>query len=68
MRFFASSCKEFAMAKRKKPHATTIRVDPELWERIEQLARADRRPVASYLKIVIADAIGAQSSREAAAA
>jgi hypothetical protein len=43
-------------------------VDPELWERIEQLARADRRPVASYLKIVIADAIGAQSSREAAAA
>jgi predicted transcriptional regulator len=56
------------MAKRKKPHAATIRLDPELYERVETLARADRRPVASYLKLVIADAIGAQSSHEAAAA
>jgi predicted transcriptional regulator len=54
------------MSKRKKPHATTIRVDPDLWERIEQLARADRRPVASYLKLVIADAISAESGQAAA--
>ena len=47
---------------KQKLRAATIRVEPELWERIEQLARADRRPVASYLKIVIADAISAQSS------
>jgi predicted transcriptional regulator len=67
MRFFASSCKEFAMQKRK-PHAATIRLDAELYERVEILAKADRRPVATYLKLVIADAIGAQSSGEAAAA
>jgi predicted transcriptional regulator len=54
------------MSKRKNPHATTIRVDPDLWERIEQLARADRRPVASYLKLVIADAISAESGQAAA--
>ena len=41
--------------------ATTIRVEPELWERIERLAQADRRPVANYLALVIADAIAAQS-------
>ena len=56
------------MAKRKKPHATMIRLDAELYERVETLAKADRRPVATYLKLVIADAIGTQSNREAAAA
>jgi hypothetical protein len=56
------------MAKRKKPHATTLRIEAQLWERIERQARADRRPVATYLKLVIADAIGTQSSHEAAAA
>jgi hypothetical protein len=54
---------EFTMPKRKKLHAATIRVEPELWECIERLARADRRPVASYLKLVIADAIGNQPGR-----
>jgi predicted DNA-binding protein len=44
------------MAKRKKSHAATIRFEPELWARVEQLAQEDRRPVASYLKLVIADA------------
>jgi predicted transcriptional regulator len=42
--------------------AATIRVEPELWERIERLAQADRRPVANYLALVIADAIAAQSA------
>ena len=53
---------------KRKPHAATIRLDAELYERVETLAKADRRPVASYLKLVIADAISAQSSGEAAAA
>jgi hypothetical protein len=66
--FLASRCRELAMAKRKKPHPTMVRLDAELYERVETLAKADRRPVATYLKLVIADAIGAQSSREAAAA
>jgi predicted DNA-binding protein len=55
------------MAKRKKLHAATIRVETELWERIERLAHADRRPVASYLKLVIADALADQSNRGASA-
>jgi predicted transcriptional regulator len=42
--------------------AATIRVEPELWERIERLAQADRRPVANYLALVIADAIAARSA------
>jgi predicted DNA-binding protein len=42
--------------------AATIRVKPELWERIERLAEKDRRPVASYLKLVIEDALAAQSA------
>jgi hypothetical protein len=42
--------------------ATTVRVEVALWERIERLAQADRRPVASYLALVIADAIAAQSA------
>ena len=37
-----------------KLRAATIRVEPELWERIERLAQADRRPVANYLALVIA--------------
>jgi predicted transcriptional regulator len=56
------------MAKRKKPHPTMVRLDAELYARVETLAKADRRPVATFLKLVIADAISAQSSREAAAA
>jgi predicted DNA-binding protein len=56
------------MANEKRPHATRIRLDAELCERVETLAKADRRPVATHLKLVIADAIGTQSSGEAAAA
>jgi hypothetical protein len=68
VRFLTARCKERAMAKRKKPHPTMVRLDAELYERVETLAKADRRPVATFLKLVIADAIIAQSSREAAAA
>ena len=52
---------------KRKPHAATIRLDPDLYERVETMAWADRRPVANFLTILIADAISAQSSREAAA-
>jgi predicted transcriptional regulator len=45
-----------------KLRAATIRVEVELWERIERLAEKDRRPVANYLALVIADAIAAQSA------
>ena len=40
-----------------KLRSVTIRVEPELWDRVEQLAREDRRPVAQLLRILVADAI-----------
>jgi hypothetical protein len=39
-----AQAREFAMSK-PKLRAATIRVEPELWERIERLAEKDRRPV-----------------------
>jgi hypothetical protein len=60
-RTIIAQSREFMMNKTKL-RAATIRVEPELWERIERLAQADRRPVASYLKLMIADAVAAQSA------
>jgi hypothetical protein len=51
-----------AMPSKPKLRPATIRFEPELWARIERLAQADRSPVASYLALVIADAIAAQSA------
>jgi hypothetical protein len=39
------------MAKRKKPHPTMVRLDAELYERVESWQKADRGPVATYFKI-----------------
>jgi hypothetical protein len=50
------------MSSKTKLHPATIRFEPELWARIERLAQQDRRPVASYLALVIPDAIAAQSA------
>jgi hypothetical protein len=51
------------MPSKTKLHPATIRFDPELWERIERLAQADRRPVANYLALVIADAVDGRLER-----
>ena len=40
-----------------KLRSVTIRVEPELWDRLERLAREDRRPVAQLLRILVADAV-----------
>jgi predicted transcriptional regulator len=53
--------KEFAM--KKQLHATTVRLEDEVWQRVEQLARADRRRPAEFLKLVIADALNDRSGR-----
>jgi hypothetical protein len=39
------------MAKRKKPRPTMVRLDAELYERVETLARADRRHYCAVAKI-----------------
>jgi hypothetical protein len=43
-------------------HAITVRLPTPIWEDVEKAAKADRRPVASYLALVIQDAISAQSA------
>jgi predicted transcriptional regulator len=58
---------EFHMQNPKHLHATTVRLEPEVWQRVELLAPADRRRPAEFLKLVISDAIADQSSRGAAA-
>jgi predicted transcriptional regulator len=55
------------MKKPKHLHATTVRLEPEIWQRVELLARADRRRPAEFLKLVIADAIADQSGRNTSA-
>jgi hypothetical protein len=42
---------------RNKLRSVTIRVEPELWDRVVARAREDRRPVAQLLRILVADAI-----------
>ena len=38
-----------------KTAALSLRVEPDLKAALEELARADRRPVASYVENVLAD-------------
>ena len=40
-----------------KLRSVTIRVEPELWDRLERLAREDRRPIGQLLRILVADAV-----------
>ena len=39
---------EFAV-KKQLEHAATVRFDSELWQRVEQLAQTERRPVAHLI-------------------
>jgi predicted transcriptional regulator len=43
------------MKKPKDLHAVTVRLEAPVWERVEQLAQQDRRPVAQLLRIAIED-------------
>jgi predicted DNA-binding protein len=49
----------------KKAHPVTLRIPPETWERIEQLAQAERRPLQNLLRNLIDDGIAAKQSRGA---
>jgi hypothetical protein len=54
---------EIAMAKKKLVPAT-VRLKPELWNRIERLAEEDRRPVGQYLRNVILDHVKAAAEQK----
>jgi hypothetical protein len=52
-----------AIMSKSKLRAMTVRVEPALMEQIESLARQDRRPVASYIALVIADTVAGRCDR-----
>jgi predicted transcriptional regulator len=49
---------------RKKTAVISIRVLPQLKEALEQLAKADRRPLASYLELLLEQHVDATRARE----
>jgi predicted transcriptional regulator len=48
-----------------KKAAVTLRLPPELLERVEALAQAERRPLQNLLRNLIDDGIAAQQGRSA---
>ena len=43
-------------------HPITIRLPTPIWQDVEKAAKADRRAVATYIALLIQDAIAAQST------
>jgi predicted transcriptional regulator len=44
----------------------TVRLKPDLWHRVEELAKADRRPPSQLLRNIISDAVEGQPDGKAA--
>lgn len=44
-----------------KKRAATVHFDPDLWDRVEQLAQQERRPVSQLLRNIVADAVAKSS-------
>jgi Ribbon-helix-helix protein, copG family len=58
---------EFAVKKRKPLHAASVHLDDDVWRRVEQLARDEKRPISNLLRVLVADAIANRSGRSAPA-
>ena len=46
-----------------KTASTTIRLDPEMKRRLQELAKADRRSLSSYVELLIARHLEAQTEK-----
>jgi predicted transcriptional regulator len=44
----------------------TVRLKPDLWHRVEELAKADRRPPSQLLQLMILDAVESRPEGKAA--
>jgi hypothetical protein len=51
----------------EKLKPVTVRVEPRVWRGVERLAAADKRPVANYLRVILAELVAAKSTKQAAA-
>lgn len=40
-----------------KPEKLTVQLDPEIREELTQWARADRRPVANLLRLIVCESV-----------
>jgi predicted transcriptional regulator len=56
---------EFAV-KKQLEHAATVRFDSELWQRVEQLAADQCRPISNLIRNLVEDAVAGPSSAAAA--
>lgn len=54
--------------KKQLEHAATVRFDSDLWQRVEQLAQVERRPVSHLIRNLVEDAVSGRSNREGVAA
>jgi predicted transcriptional regulator len=48
------------MSNKPKKRAASIHLDPDVWDRVEQLAQQERRPVSQLLRNIVADAVEAR--------
>jgi hypothetical protein len=62
----AKNRRRIVQAEKLKP--VTVRVEPRVWRGVERLAAADKRPVANYLRVILAELVAAKSQKPQAAA
>jgi len=50
-----------AMSDARLAHSVTVRFDEPLWQRIEAMARADRRSVGAWLRLLVSDVVAGRA-------
>jgi predicted transcriptional regulator len=51
------------MNSKPKKRAASIHLDPDVWDRVIQLAERERRPVSQLLRNLVADAVDSRCDR-----
>jgi predicted transcriptional regulator len=45
------------MDNKRKKRAASIHLDPDVWDRVTELAQRERRPISQLLRNIVADAV-----------
>jgi predicted transcriptional regulator len=48
------------MNTKQKKRAASIHLDPDVWDRVTQMAQAERRPISQLLRNIVQDAVAVQ--------
>jgi macrodomain Ter protein organizer (MatP/YcbG family) len=51
------------MSTKPKKRAASIHLDPEVWDRVTQMAQQERRPISQLLRNLVADAVDGRCDR-----